>query len=70
MLTWAQAKAMVDSAEEVRTAAIEEAENPVELLGDVGRWAALNGYDAINVPKHNSMVILNRSILTVEKAGA
>ncbi len=38
------------------------------LSRDTGRWAAMHGYDAIDIGNMNYMVILNRSILKVEAA--
>jgi transcriptional regulator with XRE-family HTH domain len=37
-----------------------------KMLRDPGRWASLNGYDAMKVPQSGYTVILNRSALIIE----
>jgi hypothetical protein len=36
---------------------------------DDGRWAAANGYDAIDVPDRGYLVVLNRGKVTVQVGG-
>ncbi len=37
------------------------------IINDPGRWAAMNGYDAIHAEQREYMIVLNRSKLTVQK---
>jgi hypothetical protein len=38
------------------------------LIDDRGRYATLKGYDAITVPRRGHMVVLNRSIVAVQRS--
>lgn len=42
-------------------------ERVTEFLGDVGRYAAYQGYDAVYVAKHDYMVVVNPSALIVPR---
>jgi hypothetical protein len=57
-------------ATEVRgLAAYRRAFDKHQVIMDDGRWAAANGYDAIDVPSRGHMVVLNRRKVTVQVGG-
>ncbi|MCB2186268.1 MAG: minor capsid protein [Deltaproteobacteria bacterium] len=45
----------------------ERVERARLLFEDLGRWATMEGYDAINIAGNEYMLVLNRSALAVEK---
>jgi len=48
----------------------EEYQRGLTVTNDVGRWAASQGYDAVNIDNPFSMIVLNRTALIIQREPA